>query len=121
MKHEQFDGYDVELVRERVSAAREYARSGQGPVFLEIMTYRHRGHSMSDPAKYRPSGELEEKKMSDPLLVTEKRLIEDFQLSADELKVLQKEIDTEAKASYQFAENSANPDPKTIYDFVYAD
>lgn len=121
MKHEQFDGYDVEHVRERVAAAREYAVSGKGPVFLEILTYRHRGHSMSDPAKYRPDGELEEKKKSDPLAITEDRLIKDFGMSKEELKAIQKEVDKAAKETYSFAEDSAELDPNTIYDFVYAD
>ena len=121
MKHEQFDGYDVELVRDRVAAAREYAVSGKGPVFLEIMTYRHRGHSMSDPAKYRPDGELEEKKKSDPLTITEDRLVKDFGISQEELKAIQKEVDTAAKATYNFADEATELDPNTIYDFVYAD
>jgi len=121
MKSEQFEGFDVEVVRQKVAAAREYAVAGNGPVLLEIITYRHRGHSMSDPAKYRPEGELEEKKKSDPLAITETRLLEDFGLSPEELKAIQKEVDAEAKASYSFAEQSPEPDPKTIYDFVYAD
>ena len=65
MVREQFEGFDVELVRDRVAAAADFARSGKGPVLLEVVTYRHRGHSMSDPAKYRPEGELDEKKKSD--------------------------------------------------------
>lgn len=121
MKNEQFEGFDVEVVRQKVAEAREYARSGQGPVLLEIITYRHRGHSMSDPAKYRPEGELEEKKASDPLLITQNRLMEDFGMSGDEIDALNKEVDAVAKESYTFAEQSPEPDPRTIYDFVYAD
>ena len=121
MVNEQFEGFDVELVRERVAAAREFAVAGNGPVLLEIITYRHRGHSMSDPAKYRPDGELDEKKLSDPLLITEQRLTKDFDLSAAELKAIQKEVDKEAKASYVYAEQSDDPDPNTIYDYVYAE
>ena len=49
MKNEQFEGFDVEVVRQKVAEAREYAVAGNGPVLLEIITYRHRGHSMSDP------------------------------------------------------------------------
>jgi pyruvate dehydrogenase E1 component alpha subunit len=121
MKNEQFEGFDVEVVRQKVAEAREYARSGQGPVLLEVITYRHRGHSMSDPAKYRPEGELEEKKASDPLLITQTRLMEDFGMSGDEIDALNKEVDAVAKESYTFAEQSPEPDPRTIYDFVYAD
>lgn len=121
MKNEQFEGFDVEVVRQKVAEAREYATSGKGPVLLEVITYRHRGHSMSDPAKYRPEGELEEKKESDPLLITKTRLVEDFGLTEDDIGALNKEVDTVAKESYTFAEQSPDPDPKTIYDFVYAD
>ena len=121
MKNEQFEGFDVEVVRQKIAEAREYAVAGNGPVLLEVITYRHRGHSMSDPAKYRPDGELEEKKKSDPLAITEARLTEDFGMTAAELKAVQKEVDKVANDSYTFAEQSADPDPKTIYDFVYAD
>jgi pyruvate dehydrogenase E1 component alpha subunit len=121
MKNEQFEGFDVEVVRKKIAEAREYAVAGNGPVLLEVITYRHRGHSMSDPAKYRPDGELEEKKKSDPLMITEERLIQDFGMSVDELNSIKKEVDTVAKESYAFAEQSSDPDPATIYDFVYAD
>lgn len=121
MKNEQFEGFDVEVVRQKVAEAREYAVAGNGPVLLEVITYRHRGHSMSDPAKYRPDGELDEKKKSDPLVIAETRLTEDFGMTKAELKAIQKEVDKVAKDSYTFAEQSPDPDPKTIYDFVYAD
>ncbi len=121
MKNEQIEGFDVEVVRKKVAEAREYAVAGNGPVLLEVITYRHRGHSMSDPAKYRPEGELEERKKSDPLSITEERLLKDFGMSPEELKAIQKEVDAVAKESYAFAEQSPEPDPKTIYDFVYAD
>ena len=76
---------------------------------------------MSDPAKYRPDGELDEKKKSDPLVIAQTRLMEDFGMTKAELKAIQKEVDKVAKDSYTFAEQSPDPDPKTIYDFVYAD
>ena len=79
MAAEQLEGFDVEHVRERVAAAREFAVAGNGPVLLEIITYRYRGHSMSDPAKYRAKGELEEKKnpipSSSPQTVCETTLV----------------------------------------------
>ena len=66
------------MVREEVGRARKYIRDGNGPVILEIATYRHRGHSMSDPAKYRPDGELDKyKNESDPLVITRRKLLED--------------------------------------------
>ena len=121
MKHEQLEGYDVEVVKERVSAAREFAVAGNGPVFLEIKTYRHRGHSMSDPAKYRPDGELAEKKKFDPLALIEERLQTKFGMTAEEVKAIQKEVDLAARETYSFAEESEGLNPNRIYDFVYAD
>lgn len=120
MAAEQLEGFDVEHVRERVSAAREFAVAGNGPVLLEIITYRHRGHSMSDPAKYREKGELEEKKKSDPLSITANRLQKDFGLSDDDLKVILESAYKTAQESYDFAENSPEADPAALYDFVYA-
>lgn len=119
MKSEQFEGFDVEIVAQKVAEAREYAIK-EGPVLLEIITYRHRGHSMSDPAKYRPEGELEEKKKSDPLLITEHRLLSDFGVTSAELESLQQQIDQEAKDAYAFADQSPDPDTTHLYDFVYA-
>ncbi len=120
MRREQFEGFDVEVVRDRVGAAVAYARSGQGPVILEAVTYRHRGHSMSDPAKYRPAGELEEKKKSDPLAISERRLVDDFGVTADELAALRVAVDAEADDAVKFAEDSPWPDPAHLYDYTYA-
>lgn len=120
MVNEQLEGFDVENVRDRVAAAREFARSGQGPVLLEVITYRHRGHSMSDPAKYRPKGELEEKKQSDPLLITKTRLINDFGLTDADIKAINTRIDAQAQESYRFAEESPEADLNALYDYVYA-
>ena len=120
MVNEQLEGFDVEHVRDRVAAAREFARSGQGPVLLEIITYRHRGHSMSDPAKYRPKGELEEKKQSDPLLITKNRLINDFGLTEENITSINARIDAQAEESYRFAQESPEADLDLLYDYVYA-
>jgi pyruvate dehydrogenase E1 component alpha subunit len=120
MVNEQLDGFDVENVRDRVAAAREFARSGQGPVLLEVITYRHRGHSMSDPAKYRPDGELEEKKQSDPLLITKTRLINDFGLEEQDIKDINTRIDAQAQEAYRFADESPEADLNALYDYVYA-
>jgi pyruvate dehydrogenase E1 component alpha subunit len=119
MAREQFDGFDVEHVRDRIGAAIQHARSGSGPVIVEVVTYRYRGHSMSDPAKYRPAGELEEKKKSDPLLVTEKRL-GDLGVPAAAIEALRAEADAVASDAYTFAEQSPIPDPAHLYDYTYA-
>jgi pyruvate dehydrogenase E1 component alpha subunit len=120
MARDAFEGFDVEEVRERVGRAADYARSGKGPVLLEIATYRYRGHSMSDPAKYRPSGELDERKESDPLKITRKRLVDDFGVTEDELAEIKVSVEAECKDAVQFAEDSPVPDPATLYDYTYA-
>ena len=120
MVREQFEGFDVEVVRDRVAAAAEFARSGKGPVLLEIVTYRHRGHSMSDPAKYRPDGELDEKKKSDPIAITRERLTKDFGMTDADFDAIAESVEAEAKDAWDFAHDSPEPDPATLYDYTYA-
>jgi len=114
------DGFDVEHVRERVGAAAAHAREGNGPVLLEIVTYRFRGHSMSDPAKYRPAGELEEKKKSDPLLIAEERLTQIHGVPQARLDAVVAEVEAEVSDAVAFAEQSPEPDPADLYRYVYA-
>ena len=120
MVREQFEGFDVEVVRDRVAAAADFARAGNGPVLLEIVTYRHRGHSMSDPAKYRPDGELDEKKKSDPLFITLERLKNDFDVTDEAIQAIQDSVEAEAQEAWTFAHESPEPDPATLYDYTYA-
>ncbi len=120
MARDSFEAFDVEVVRERFGRAVRFARAGKGPVFLECVTYRFRGHSMSDPAKYRTREELEEKKRSDPLAITEARLRADFGVSGDVLAGLRAEVEELAQDAYRFADESPVPDPATLYDHVYA-
>ena len=120
MVREQFEGFDVELVRDRVGAAADFARAGNGPVLLEVVTYRHRGHSMSDPAKYRPEGELDEKKKSDPLAITKARLTEDFKMTEAEFEAIHESVEAEAQDAWAFAHDSPEPDTSRLYDFTYA-
>ena len=119
MVREQFEGFDVEHVRQRMSAAIEFARSGQGPVIVEVVTYRHRGHSMSDPAKYRKPGELEEKKKSDPVMITEQR-VRALGATEAELEAIRDRVEHTAKDAYEFADASPVPDPADLYHYTYA-
>lgn len=120
MAHESFEAFDVEAVRERVGRAVSYAKSGAGPVLLEAVTYRYRGHSMSDPAKYRPKGELAEVKESDPLKITRARLANDYGITDEHFDAIKAEIEAEAQDAVKFAEESPIPDPAELYDFTYA-
>ncbi len=92
MAGDRFDGHDVLEVKKRVGAAVERARSGEGPTLIEILTYRFRGHSMSDPAKYRTEEELQERKKRDPVLLTRGRLLE-LGMTEDEVQAVEDEVD----------------------------
>ena len=85
VKSETIDGNDVWEVKKAALASFEYARSGNGPVFIEALTYRFVGHSRSDPAKYRKPGELDAWKLRDPLIIARKRLVAEFGFSAEEV------------------------------------
>jgi len=101
----RIDALDVELVYETVRKAVVHARAGLGPSLIEAITYRFRGHSMSDPAKYRPPGELEEMKEKDPLDTTKQQLLKLGYTDTD-LQKSEDKIVAEVEDAVQFAESS---------------
>ncbi|MGB8331716.1 MAG: pyruvate dehydrogenase (acetyl-transferring) E1 component subunit alpha [Polyangiales bacterium] len=105
MPGDHLEGHDVEVVQERLSAAVARARSGGGSTFVEIQTYRFRGHSMSDPAKYRSRTELEQRKQQDPIVVVRQRLLERG-VAENVLDDIDIEVDEEIDAAVRFAEES---------------
>ena len=115
------DGQDVEAVNEAVSVAVDRARSGQGPSFLEMKTYRYRGHSRSDPAKYRPDGELDAWKDRDPLLVLGRRLAESGELSEGAQAALRDEVQSDIDAAAERAAAAPYLTLEEARDYVYAD
>jgi pyruvate dehydrogenase E1 component alpha subunit len=117
----QFRGFDVVEVYQNVQKAVDYARSGKGPVILEAITYRYRGHSMSDPAKYRKKGELEEKKESDCIKSAGDLLMADYGVKQDDLDAIKASVEEEAQDAYKFAEESPIPDPAKLYDYTYSE
>ena len=102
---DRFEGHDVAVVQERIGVAVERARSGEGPTFIEIRTYRFRGHSMSDPAKYRSRTELEERKQRDPIAVVRERLL-GLGVEESVLDDIDLAVDEETDAAVRFAEES---------------
>ncbi|MED5372327.1 MAG: pyruvate dehydrogenase (acetyl-transferring) E1 component subunit alpha [Myxococcota bacterium] len=121
MMRDQLSGFDVVEVRERVGRAVRYAREGNGPVLMEIATYRYRGHSMSDPAKYRSKDEVKDiKDNSDCLLLAERRLRDEFGVGDEEIAAIRASVDEEAQDAWDFAEESPEPSLDTLYDHVYA-
>jgi pyruvate dehydrogenase E1 component alpha subunit len=114
----QVDGMDVLAVRGAAEVAVDWVRGGKGPILLELKTYRYRGHSMSDPAKYRSRDEVQAvREKSDPI-ENLKRELEAVGISEDELKALEKQIRTQVNESADFAEQAPEPDPKELYTDV---
>jgi pyruvate dehydrogenase E1 component alpha subunit len=114
------DGQDVEVVNAAVSEAVERARGGGGPSLLEMKTYRYRGHSRSDPAKYRPAGELDAWKARDPIEILGARLASAGILSTDELARIHEETQAEIDAAAARAETSPYLALEETADYVYA-
>jgi pyruvate dehydrogenase E1 component alpha subunit len=114
----QVDGMDVLAVRGAASTAIEWVRSGKGPVLLELKTYRYRGHSMSDPAKYRSRDEVQAvRDKSDPIEHC-KRDLEALGASEDELKAIDKEIRQIVVEAADFAEQMPEPDLSELHTDV---
>jgi pyruvate dehydrogenase E1 component alpha subunit len=113
---EQVDGMDVRAVREAGARAMAHARSGEGPYILEMQTYRYRGHSMSDPAKYRTKEEVERYKMEhDPIEMVRERIIGQKFASEEDLKKIEGDIRAIVNDSAEFATNDAEPDVSELY------
>jgi len=117
---EEVDGMDVVAVREAGLRAVEHARSGKGPFLLEMKTYRYRGHSMSDPAKYRTKEEVDEfKGKRDPIDHVKKLLVDGGHASEESLKEIDREIRTVVTESAEFAQKSPEPDPSELMTDIY--
>lgn len=114
----QVDGNDVVAVFEAATAAVDRARAGEGPTLLEAMTYRQSGHSRSDPAKYRPAGELESWLARDPLVVAEKRL-RDMGVGQDELDRLHTEAAADVRQAADRAMSWPDPKPEDRFEHVW--
>jgi TPP-dependent pyruvate/acetoin dehydrogenase alpha subunit len=114
------DGNDVEVVRDAVRRAAERARSGDGPTLLEARTYRHYGHSRTDPAKYRPADEVDRWLARDPLLVTRERL-RGLGVPADALSEVDAGVERAVAAAVDEARGAPPADPAEALTDVWAD
>ncbi|HEX6858996.1 MAG TPA: pyruvate dehydrogenase (acetyl-transferring) E1 component subunit alpha [Caulobacteraceae bacterium] len=118
---EEVDGMDVEAVAAAGAKAAEHARSGKGPYILEMKTYRYRGHSMSDPAKYRTREEVDEvKKTRDPIDHLREQL-DKAGVTAESLKSIDGEVKKIVAEAAEFARTSPEPDPSDLYTHVYVE
>ena len=112
----QVDGMDVRAVKSAGEMAAEWCRDGNGPIILEMQTYRYRGHSMSDPAKYRSKDEVQKMRSEhDPIEQVRQRVIDKKWASEDELKAIDKEVRDIVADSAEFAQNDPEPDAAELY------
>ena len=118
----QADGQDIETVYEAAQKAVDHVRSGKGPYFLELCTYRYRGHSMSDAGAYRTKEEQQEWIERDPISILKKRLVEAGELSDDDFQSMDKEIiDQIDHEVIPFAEQSPEPKLEELEKYVLAE
>jgi pyruvate dehydrogenase E1 component subunit alpha len=114
----QVDGMDVLAVRGAADVALEWTRSGKGPIIVEFLTYRYRGHSMSDPAKYRTREEVQDvREHRDPITHAERDLVQ-LGVKEEKLKAIDKEIKEIVVAAAKFAEEAPEPEPAELYTDV---
>ena len=118
---EAVDAMRVEEVHLAVERAADRARKGDGPTLLEFRTYRYKGHSMSDPAKYRTKEELEEYKAQDPIEQVRLAIFENKYATEADLEKIDKGIKEIVEASVKFAEESPYPQASEAYKDVYVD
>ena len=116
----QVDGMDLIAVREATSYAVDRVRSGSGPVFLEAMTYRYRGHSMADPVNYREMDEVDEWRINDPIDRFKALALGDGLITAGELEQIDAQVSDEIEEAVRFARESPFPELDDLYKNVYA-
>ena len=121
MPADNIDGMKAELVHEGVIRAVKRAREKGGPTLLEIQTYRYKGHSISDPGKYRTKEELEEYKEKDAIQQIKKTMLKNNMVTEDELRIIDERVEGIVADSVKFAEESPWPDDSELLKDVYVD
>jgi len=121
MPSEAVDGMDVEAVHTAMAKAAKHCRDGKGPYLLEMETYRFKGHSMSDPRKYRTKEEEVEYINSDPITKVLKVITDNKYASEKELETIHEGVKQEILEAIQFAEDSPLPKPEAMYEDIYAE
>lgn len=119
--NQRVDGMDVLKVRETALEVFDQVRSGKGPYFLEIVTYRFRGHSMGDPERYRQQDEIKHWQENDPIGIYRKHLVEDGIATQAELDELDQKAQADTDQAVQFAEQSPEPKPEELFTHIYVE
>lgn len=117
----RIDGMNVLTVREAALEAIEKVRSGEGPYFLEAVTYRYRGHSMGDPERYRKPEEIKKWQEEDPIGIYHKHLLDEEIATQEDLDEVDNRVENEIEEAIQFAESSPDPEPEALFENVYVE
>src|SRR5688572_26935157 len=121
MPTKNIDGNDLDVMIAEMKAAADYCRAGNGPMYFSANTFRFRGHSMSDPLKYRTKEEQEKARLRDPIVIYEQRLREKRMLDDAQLEEMEAEVTAIVNESVKFADNSPHPDISEIYNDILAE
>lgn len=117
----QVDGMNVFKVHEATAQALTAIRAGEGPQFLEMLTYRFEGHSMGDPLRYRTKEEVEKWREDDPIGILERYLLAEELVGREELEGIDESVDLEIEEAVKFAENSPSPAPEELFSHIYVE
>ena len=121
MEGKQVDGMNVIDVYEATQEALQKIRSGAGPQFLEMLTYRYEGHSMGDPLRYRTKDEVEKWREDDPIGILERHLLEEGLATKDELEEIDNAVEQLVEEAVTFAEESPLPEPEALFEDIYVE
>lgn len=121
MPNERVEGMHVITVREASLKAIDFVRSGGGPFFLEVTTYRYRGHSMGDPERYRKQEEVKHWQEQDPIGIYHGYLVEEKIATLEELTGIEERVEQDVRDAVEFAESSPEPAPQALYENIYAE
>jgi len=119
MKYDVVNGMDLLSMIDKLQEVSRDVRENSIPYFLEIRTYRYKGHSMSDPGNYRTKEELDEFKQIDPIERLKTYMVDKKILKEDEIESIMDEVNEEVLEAIEFAENSDFPDPDSLYDHIF--
>jgi pyruvate dehydrogenase E1 component alpha subunit len=121
MPNDQIGGMDVLEVRQAAEEYLKFVREGNGPFFLEVVTYRFRGHSMGDPERYRQADEVKKWQKDDPIGIYREHLISAEISGEDGLDGIESKVEAEVEEAVVFAENSPDPKPEDLFAGIYVD
>jgi len=121
MEGKTVDGMNVIEVYKATSEAMEAVRAGNGPQFLEMITYRYEGHSMGDPLRYRSKDEVEKWREDDPIGILERHLLSEDLVTKDDLETIDSQVENEIEDAVKFAEESPLPAPEELFTDIYVE